>query len=144
MQLSQPARLVTGLSLITVPTIVYGGLTVLAVVTRNAHGLPPAAELTLTETQQALFRAGHAHAGVLVILSLLLQVLLDAATLSEPARWTARIAAPLAAMLVSGGFFGIAFVPGLSPLLWAGSLCLSVAVLITGVGLVRAPAAPRP
>jgi hypothetical protein len=143
MQLSQPARLVTGLSLITVPTIVYGGLTVLAVVTRNAHGLPPAAELTLTETQQALFRAGHAHAGVLVILSLLLQVL-HAATLSEPARWTARIAAPLAAMLVSGGFFGIAFVPGLSPLLWAGSLCLSVAVLITGVGLVRAPAAPRP
>jgi uncharacterized protein (DUF2141 family) len=129
----------SGVTLLTVPTIIYGGLTVLAVVTGNAHGLAPAADLQLTPLQQSLFRAGHAHAGALVILSLVLQVLLDAATLGAPARWLARVAAPAAAVLLSGGFFGIAFSPDFGVLLWAGAACLALAVVVTGVGLVRRP-----
>ena len=96
MNLSRPARLMAGVTLLTVPTIVYGGLTVLAVVTKNAHGLAPAAGLELTALQQSLFRAGHAHAGALVILSLVLQVLLDGTSLSERVRWVARVTAPAA------------------------------------------------
>jgi uncharacterized protein (DUF2141 family) len=139
MNLSRPARLMAGVTLLTVPTIVYGGLTVLAVVTKNAHGLAPAAGLELTALQQSLFRAGHAHAGALVILSLVLQVLLDGTSLSERVRWVARVTAPAAAILLSAGFFGVAFLPQLVALLWAGAATLVVAVVVTGVGLVRAP-----
>jgi uncharacterized protein (DUF2141 family) len=139
MNLSRPARLMSGVTLLTVPTIVYGGLTVLAVVTQNAHGLAPARGLELTALQQSLFRAGHAHAGALVILSLVLQALLDSTALSERLRWLARLTAPAAAILLSAGFFGVAFVPELSALLWAGAASLVTAVVVTGVGLVRTP-----
>ena len=60
--ISRDARLMIGITLITIPTIVYGGLTVLGVVTSGAAGAPgPEA---LTPLQMALYRAGHAHAGV--------------------------------------------------------------------------------
>jgi hypothetical protein len=95
--------------------------------------------LVLNETQWALFRAGHAHAGVWVVLSLILQVLLDGATLSAGLRWVARICAPLAAIAISGGFFGVAFVPAFRLLLYLGAAMLAVAVLLTGVGLLRRP-----
>lgn len=143
MTLTRPARLMAGVTLLTVPTIVYGGLTVLAVVTRSAHGLPPGGGLELSALQQSLFRAGHAHAGVLVILSLVLQGLLDATHLEEATRWVARVTAPAAAVLLSGGFFGIAFHPGFGPLLWLGAACLVVAVVLTGLGLVRAQSPGR-
>lgn len=139
MNLSRPARQMTGFTLLTVPTIVYGGLTVLGIVTARAHGLPPGAELTLTPLQQSLFRAGHAHAGVLVLLSLVIQVLLDATVLREPTRWVARIAAVAAAVLLSGGFFGVAFDPRFAAMLWVGAASLVVTVVVTGVGLLRSP-----
>jgi uncharacterized protein (DUF2141 family) len=143
MTLSHPARLVAGVTLLTIPTIVYGGLTVLAVLTNNHHGISPAAGLELTPLQQSLFRAGHAHAGALVLLSLILQPLLDATVLKETTRWVARIAAPVSAVLVSGGFFGVAFQPAFGALLWLGAVALVVAVVVTGVGLVRGGRAPR-
>jgi len=55
--------------------------------------------------RQNFFRAGHAHAGVIVILSLLCQVLADAAALPASLLWIARIAVPLAAILIPAGFF---------------------------------------
>jgi len=139
-QLSRETRLVGGVILLTVPTIMYGGLTLLGILTRNAAGLAPAG-LELTDTQWALFRAGHAHAGVWVLLSLVLQVLLDSATLGTGLKWLARISAPVAAVAVSAGFFGTAFVPGLRVLLYVGGVSLAVAVLLTGVGLLRPSAA---
>ena len=141
MILSRPARLMSGVTLITVPTIVYGGLTILAVVTAGAHGLGPAPELDAT--QQSMFRAGHAHAGVLVLLSLVVQVLLDACELPNAVRWVARVAAPAAPILISGGFFGLAFTPRLASLLWAGTASLTLAVLLTGAGLLRRAAGPE-
>ncbi len=68
MPFSRPARLMAGVTLITVPTIVYGGRTMLAVIHSNAHALAPAPELS--PSRQTLFRAGHAHTGVMVLLSL--------------------------------------------------------------------------
>jgi hypothetical protein len=127
-----------GITLITVPTIVYGGLTVLAFVTGGAHGLVPGVHVELTPTQLSLYRAGHAHAGVLVLLSLILQGLLDSTKLAEGTRWVARAAAPAAAIFLSAGFFGIAHLPALAALLYVGAGALVTAVLVTGVGLVRA------
>jgi hypothetical protein len=74
---------------------------------------------------------------VLVILSLVVQVLLDHARLGDRLAWSARIAAPVAALLVSGGFFGLAHAPPLRVLLYAGALLVSYAAVATGVGLLR-------
>jgi hypothetical protein len=84
----------------------YGGITLIGVLTRGVAGLAPSG-LALDETQWALWRAGHAHAGVWVILSLVMQVLIDSTRLSTPLMWLARISAPAAAVAISGGFFGL-------------------------------------
>jgi hypothetical protein len=136
MMLSREARLVAGLILLTVPTIMYGGVTLLGILTQGSAGLSPGG-LALNETQWALFRAGHAHAGVWVVLSLVLQVLLDSAALSLRLKWLARLSAPVAAVAMAGGFFGLAFLPAFRWLLYFGAASLLVAVLLTGVGLVQ-------
>jgi hypothetical protein len=136
MEISREARIVAGLSLLAVPTVMYGGVTLLGVLTHGAAGLPPG-NLRLTDTQWALFRAGHAHAGVWLLLSLVIQLLLDAAVLSVATKWLARIAAPLAAVTISAGFFGLAYSARFEPLLLVGGLCLLTAVVLTGIGLLR-------
>jgi hypothetical protein len=136
MQLSREARIVAGLTLLTVPTIMYGGLTLMGMLMKGSVGLAPG-ELKLNETQWALFRAGHAHAGVWVILSLVLQILLDSATLPKGLTWLARLAAPLAAVALSGAFFGLAFFPSFRWLLYFGAALMATAVLLAGIGLLR-------
>ena len=138
MPLSREARLVAGITLFAVPTIMYGGITLLGILTQGTSGLAPRG-LALDDTQWALFRAGHAHAGVWVILSLVLQVLLDSATLSAKLTWLARISAPVAAVAISGGFFGLAFLPAFRWFLYFGAASLVVAVVLAGLGLVRRP-----
>lgn len=75
--------------------------------------------------------------GVWLILALVMQILVDAAALSAGLKWVARVCAPLAAVLVSGGFFGVAFAPSFRWLIYLGALSLAVAVLVTGVGLLK-------
>jgi hypothetical protein len=142
MNLSREARLVAGIIVLAVPTVMYGGVTLLGILTRGTAGV--SLDQTLTETQWALYRAGHAHAGVWVILALVVQVLLDSATLPSALKWVARLAAPLAAVSVAGGFFGLAHTPSLRWLLYFGGMCLFVVVLLTGIGLLRhASSSPR-
>lgn len=133
--MSPAGRLIAGITLITVPTIVYGGLTVLGVISGGRFGMGVGRPITPEQT--TFFRAGHAHAGVLVILSLVLQLLLDHANLPEDLVWALRIAAPAAAILVSGGFFGIAFLPAFRVVLYLGAALVVAATLGAGVGLVR-------
>jgi hypothetical protein len=142
MNLSREAKLVSGVTLLAVPTIMYGGITLLGTLTQGVAGPAPGAR-TLDETQWALWRAGHAHAGVWVILSLVMQVLMDSTRLSAPLMWLARISAPVAAVTVSGGFFGVAFFREFRWLLYFGGLSLSGALLLTGVGLLRNLRAPE-
>jgi hypothetical protein len=132
---SSAAKLMTGITLLTVPTIIFGGLTVLGVLTSGVAGLPGGP--VLTSTQYALYRAGHAHAGVLVLFSIVLQVLLDHARLAMRMTWSARVAAPLAAIFVSGGFFGVAHIPALRFVLYAGAILVAYATLTVGIGLLR-------
>ena len=62
MQLSREARLVAGLTLLTVLTIMYGGITLLGILTKGTAGLAPGG-LTLDETQWALFLRGARSRG---------------------------------------------------------------------------------
>lgn len=135
MPLSREARLMCSITVLAVPTIMVGGLTLLSLLTHGGAGMGPD-DLTLNATQWALWRAGHAHAGVWVILSLVLQMLIDATRLPKAWMWTARIGAPLAPIIVSAGFFGLAYFPQFRWLLYLGGLDLLVVLLLTGGGLL--------
>jgi hypothetical protein len=143
MQLSREAKVVAGIILLAVPTVQYGGLYILGLLTHGLAGTG-GAEAGLNAGQLALFRAGHAHAGVWLILSLVIQVLLDAARLSAAIKWLARIAAPVGALALSGGFFGLAFKNEFRWLLYLGGLAMFCSLILTGVGLLRnlSPAGP--
>jgi hypothetical protein len=142
MKLSRAAKLVSGVTLLAVPSVMYGGMALLGILTQGIAGSDPG-ELVLDETQWPLWRAGHAHAGVWVILSLVMQVLIDSTRLSTSMMWLARISAPVAAVAVSGGFFGVAFIPEFRWMLYFGGLSLFVALVLTGVGLLRNLRAPE-
>ncbi|MEX0648134.1 MAG: hypothetical protein WD139_10135, partial [Balneolaceae bacterium] len=113
-----------------------GGITILGILTEGIAGIAPGG-LELDERQYSLWRAGHAHAAVIVILSVIIQILVDAANLSKPMAWVARLGAPVAALAMSGGFFGLAFFPGFKWLLYLGALSLLASLLITGIGLLK-------
>jgi len=129
-----------GIILITVPTIQYGGYFLLtSLMDRTSHYMD-------NPLRQNLFRAGHAHAGVFVILSLVCQLLADAATLPVPLLWLARIGVPAAAILVPLGFFLSLSSPsatqpnGFVALIYVGAILLAASVVTLGIGLLRAPA----
>ncbi|MCC3762964.1 hypothetical protein K3N28_07745 [Glycomyces sp. TRM65418] len=133
--LSDASRILAGIVLLTVVTIEFGGLFLVKV----AGGKVP-----LTEFQKAFSRAGHAHAGVLVILGLVGLVLADATGLDGFWGWVARAAIPLAAILMSGGFFAAMAGRGRTEpnkavvILFAGAASLAVGVLTLGIGLLAA------
>jgi hypothetical protein len=129
-------KIMCGVILLTVPTIQYGGYFLLQLLS-GKH-----AKMQLTDFQRSMFRAGHAHAGVLVILSLVAEILVDSADLSGVMEWVVRIGFPLAAILVSGGFFAAAAGKGLSApnkmiaILYVGVVALAVSLIILGIGLI--------
>ena len=133
--MSPDTRLMLGLSLILVPAIVYGGLTVLGVVTNRLMGSagPP----NLTATQIAFYCAGQAHAGVLTLLAMLLQIAVDYAVIPSVLVWPVRVGALAASILVSGGFFAVAHRRSLRIVLYTGAVLVAATTLTVGVGLIR-------
>jgi len=138
LQISNVTRLLCGVILITVPTIEFGGVFLLKMLRTREAGYMD------NPIRQNLFRAGHAHAGVIVILSLICEVLVDAIILPVPLAWIVRIGVPAAAILIPAGFFlSVAPPRSVSPngairLVYFGAAILAISVLILGVGLVRA------
>jgi hypothetical protein len=98
----------------------------------------------MTDFQRAFARAGHAHAGVLVILALVAQILADSAELGGAAERLARSRIPLAAILMPAGFFlssvgrGRTSPNALIVLLWAGATSLAAGSGALGIGLLTA------
>ena len=76
--MTREARVMAGIILITVPTIQYGGYFLLTSLMSKNSGYME------NPFRQNFFRAGHAHAGVIVILSLICEMLADSATLPVP------------------------------------------------------------
>jgi hypothetical protein len=137
--MTREARTICGVILITVPSIQYGGYFLLTSLMDKSSGYMG------NPLRQNFFRAGHAHAGVIVILSLVCQILADAAVLSSPVLWFVRLGIPLAAILIPAGFFFSMPSPaatqpnGAVSLIYAGALILAVAVVTLGIGLLRGP-----
>jgi hypothetical protein len=133
--MSPDARLMCGIALILVPTIVYGGLTVLYVISNGVFGT--VGPTNLSPSQISFYRAGHAHAGVLTLLAVLVQILVDHAALPEALVWPVRIGVVAGALCVSGGFFAVAHTRALRGLLYLGALLVATTTLTVGIGLVR-------
>jgi hypothetical protein len=127
-------QIVAGVVLLSVIGIAYGGTFLL----RVTRGGVPANDL-----QKSFFRAGHAHAGVLVILGLVVLLHMRLGDVARP--WSALAAGVLiAAILMPAGFF--LSVIGRDPqrpnrligVLWAGAACLTIGLAGAGIGLIAA------
>jgi uncharacterized membrane protein len=136
--MSRQSRLLAGILLVVLPSVMYGGLSLLMFLTRNVPGYND------NPVRHDLWRAGHAHAGVYLILSLVMLRYVDEAALSPLWKWLARAGAPIAAILIPAAFFLSVASPsatepnGLMNLAYIGALFLAGAVLSLGVGLIRA------
>jgi len=135
--MTREARMMSGIILITVPTIQYGGYFLLISLMNKSSGYME------NPLRQNFFRAGHAHTGVIVILSLVCQILADAAVLPTPLLWFVRIGVPLSAILILAGFFFSVLSPASTQaseavsLIYAGALILAAGVVSLGAGLLR-------
>lgn len=131
--MSEAARIMVAIAFISLPTIAFGGYFLLSILKR-AKGTEG-----ISEIQRNYFRAGHAHAGVLVVLNIIGQLVLDYSLFNEAATWALRIGLLAAPLLISGGFFGGAprtqdGKPGsLAALISIGAVVLSATTI--GVGL---------
>jgi len=135
--MTREARLMSGIILITVPTIQYGGYFLLTSLMSKTSGYME------NPLRQNFFRAGHAHAGVIVILSLVCQIFADSAIIPSPFVWLVRIGVPLSAILISAGFFFSMLPPsaaqpsGALMLIYVGAVILATSVITLGIGLIR-------
>src|SRR5690606_35307636 len=93
--------------------------------------------------QKSMFRAGHAHAGVLVILALVVQLFADHASLSNGWKRIARLSFPISAITISLGFFAAAIGRQITEptrlifILYVGIVILTFGLLTLGIGLIR-------
>ena len=132
-------RRLAGILLIVLPTVMFGGVSILSLLI----GDPTYMQNPL---RQDLWRAGHAHAGVWLILALVALRYVDEANLSNSMKWLVRGSIPIAAILVPAAFFLSVLSPnatapnGLIYLAYVGAVLLALGVFILGVGLVRLPA----
>lgn len=127
-------QIITGVVLLSVIGIAYGGTFLIRVF---SGGVPT------NDLQKSFFRAGHAHAGVLVILGLLVMLLTQLNDVGQP--WaTLSSGVLIAAILMPAGFF--LSVIGADPqkpnafiaLLWSGAALLAVGLAAAGIGLIAA------
>lgn len=136
--MSDASRFIAGVILILVPTTEFGGSALLAMVQGRLPGYRD------NPLRRAFFRAGHAHAGVLVILALVGLLLVDGAALPAGLKALVRWSLFTAPLLVSAGFFLCVLPlnadrPGrLVALIYLGALALAVGTVTLGVGLLRA------
>jgi hypothetical protein len=137
--MSYESRLLAGILLIVLPTVMLGGVSIFSLLI----GDPTYTENPL---RQDLWRAGHAHAGVWLILALVALRYVDEANLSSVMKWLVRGSIPIAAILVPSAFFLSVLSPdatapnGLIYLAYVGAVLLAVGVLVLGIGLVTRPA----
>ncbi|GGL17229.1 hypothetical protein [Planomonospora parontospora] len=132
-----PSSLSTaGVLLITVPAVAFGGLSLLAHIMRDIPGYLD------NPVRRGLWRAGHAHAGVLVLFALVALLYIDQADLPESMKSLTRALIVAAPILMPLGFFLSVVRPSdtrPNKLIWLvalGGISLGAGTLSLGIGLV--------
>jgi hypothetical protein len=134
--MTEASRRLAGALLIVLPTAVFGGTSLLTMLINDpAYQANP--------LRQDLWRAGHAHAGVLLLLSLITLRYVDEAVLGPRARSVVRHAIPASAILLPVAFFGSVLSSDATEpnalifLAYVGAVSLIIGLLTLGVGLLR-------
>ena len=120
---------------VALPTVMYGGYALLGLLTKR-DGLTP--------FRRTWFRAGHAHAGVLLLMFLLFIDFLARTDLSDATKHTACAIFVLGILTQSGGFFlhmakGQEDAPSISTTITTiGTVLLTMAIAILVYGIATA------
>lgn len=126
-------------SWILLPTVMFGGFSLLRLLNRGD---------VLTPFQVTYFRAGHAHAGVLLVMSLLYYVYMGQTAFPASVKNAACVALLVGILAQSGGFFLHMVVgqPGQSSIGTTVTICgavsLAAAVLVLVYGLIATRGSP--
>jgi hypothetical protein len=124
-----------GVLLILLPTVIFGGVSILTLLIRDPR-------YRQNPLRQQLWRAGHAHAGVMLVLSLLALLYVDQANLSDTWKSVVRTAIPSAAIFLPAAFFLSVLSPtatrpnALINLAYIGAVTLTFGLIVLGVGLL--------
>lgn len=124
-----------GLLLVIMPTVIVGGVSILTLLIRDPR-------YRQNPLRQQLWRAGHAHAGVLLILSLVALLYVDQADLSEAWKQVVRSAIPASAIFLPAAYFLSVLSPtatkpnALIYLAYVGAVVLTFGLIVLGVGLL--------
>lgn len=134
MAISNETRIFIGILFITLPTIEFGGAFLLSQLGRQS-------KIIRTDAQGAFYRAGHAHAGVLVILAIIAQLVIEAGEFASPLSILMRFGFILPPILMPLGFFlGAPNEAGkrgpLAICIPIGAIILAVSTLGLGIGLL--------
>jgi hypothetical protein len=124
-----------GTLLVLLPTVIFGGVSILTLLIRDPR-------YRQNPLRQQLWRAGHAHAGVLLILSLVALLYVDQTDLAEGWKSFVRSSIPASAILLPVAYFFSVLRPedtkpnGLINLAYVGALSLAAGLLVLGIGLL--------
>src|SRR4028118_930044 len=92
----QPTRVLPAVSVLSLISVEYGGWALLGYLTGRGQ---------LGQFQEKFFRAGHAHAGVLLVLSLVYYLYLDRTGYSDRVKWIAGGLLQAGILAPPGGVF---------------------------------------
>lgn len=132
------SRRMAGILIIILPAVIYGGVSILTFLISDPTYIQ-------NPLRQDLWRAGHAHAGVILLLALIALRYVDDTNLSNNLKRVVREAIPISAILLPVGFFLSVLEPdatepnGLIYLAYIGAVVLAIGLLILGIGLIRNP-----
>lgn len=135
MDISNEARIMIGILIITLPAVEFGGVFLLTNLGQKSSAIR-------TDLQASYYRAMHAHAGVLVILAIIAQLMVDVVAFSSGLAWAVRVGVAAAPILIPLGFALSALsVDSPNPkrpriLNYLGAIILAVSLLVLGLGLL--------
>ncbi|MFI6515379.1 hypothetical protein ACIBF1_07435 [Spirillospora sp. NPDC050679] len=131
----EPTDVLPVVALLSIVTVEFGGHALLKFITTGQD--------RLGELRERFFRAGHAHAGVLLVLSLVYFLYLPRAGLSDGLEWLFGALLLIGVLAQSGGFFLHLAVgregarsPG-TTLTRTGAALLAVALVALAAGLIK-------
>jgi|SRR5699024_3026250 len=130
-------RKAAGWLIVILPTVAIGGFSIISLIIAKETGMVD------NPLRKEFFRAGHAHAGVLLILSLVSYLYVDKASLSPMLKRVVMIFIPSSAIFIPAAFFFSMLLPATTEpnaliyLAFVGGALLIIGLLILGIGLIR-------
>ena len=130
----QPTELLPAIALLLLIGVEFGGWSLLWFITSKRE--------VMDDRRIQFFRAGHAHGGVLTILSLVYFVYLDRTGFSEGLQWVLGVGLIAGTLAQSGGFFvhlgkGAPDSSTTGPILTrTGAMVIAVALIALAIGLL--------